>query len=300
MKTKIKTLNYTESLLFCLATLFNRDVTKLSFYTKEVENYLDTVYQQGIETLRKHQKLDRALMQDNLRVFDESTWYFVYKSFTRLSELTFNKDIKIVEKALDYDYKNFPDELWKYNNKDNFRPYKIFKFQLPPFVVYEENDSTKLIFFNEKVASEYSNYLEKKYEDLELHFVVERNNNIVHVAKKGTFIYFDSLIISSSKIILSAIKINEKEMLFWLCLAKCLIKIDTFFCPQMLNDYWIGRTENKFLLSGIILTFLLIIISGFLDIELLFNILVFLGLGLFYRFLWLIVEMRSRSLDFPR
>ncbi|EAZ88352.1 hypothetical protein [Crocosphaera chwakensis] len=246
MKTALKDLNYTEALLFCLATLFNRDITKLSFYTEKLENSSNTFYQQEVESLRKHQKLDRALMQDNLRVFDESTWYFVYKRFTRLSELTFNKD--------------------------NFRPYKIFKFQLPPFVVYEENDSTKLIFFNEKVASEYSNYLEKKYEDLELHFVVERNNNIVHVAKKGTFIYFDSLIISSSKIILSAIKINEKEMLFWLCLAKCLIKIDTFFCPQMLNDYWIGRTENKFLLSGIILTFLLIIISGFLDIELLFNI----------------------------
>ncbi len=300
MKTELKTLNYTEFLLFCLANLLNNDISKLSFYTEELYKYSDRFYQQGLETLKDYQKLDRNLMQDNLIVFSETTWYFVYKRFTRLSELSFNKDIQIIWGALDYDYKNFPDQLWKYNSEDSFRLYRIFKFQLPSFVVYEENDSTKLIFFDQEIASEYSNCLEKKYEDLELRFVVERNKNIVHVAREGTFVYFNPLRISSSKILLSAIRINETEILFWLCLAKCLMKIDTFFCPQMLNDYWIGRTEKKFLLSGILLTFLLIIISGFLDIEILFNILVFLGFGFFYRFLGLIVEIRSRSLDFPR
>ena len=105
---KLKSLNYTESWLFCATIIFKANLKKLSFYQLEPPQYSDYFYQQGLETISSHQKLDRQLLKDNQSViWIESTWYFFYKLFTRLQSEYPTEHGEIVWKALDYDYTNF-------------------------------------------------------------------------------------------------------------------------------------------------------------------------------------------------
>ncbi|ACB54399.1 hypothetical protein cce_5053 [Crocosphaera subtropica ATCC 51142] len=267
MKTEIKTLNYTESLLFCLATLFNRDITTLSVYTEQ-SSYSDDVYQQCLETLKSHQKLDRKLMQDNLQVFDESTWYFVYKRFTRLSELNFNKDIQIVWEALDYDYKNLPDQLWKYNSKDILQLYGI-TIKLPSFVVYIEKSRTKFIFFEKEMINICQNYLEDYFKPLDKEVVIEKHNHILWVSESipnpqifaNYAIYeIDQILITNLSIILYGFLI----LAYFVNLITSLTVSCFIFFLFVLTYRWVTDSLlTKFTLSDCLLYLILIFGVGF-------------------------------------
>ncbi len=229
--TLLKPLNYTESLLFCLANWL-KSIEKLSFYTLELQENSDYFYQQSIETIKKHQQLDRELMQNNLSlIHPELTWYFFYKHFTYLTELNPTEHGKIVWKALDYDYRNFPDELWKYNCKDSFRLYGI-KFSLPSFVVYQEELKTQLIFFDQQVADICQSYLERKYESIGLNSIVEGQGNIIQVA----------------------IEIPS-------------LGIKTFFHPEMINDYWMTRINRKVTIGASIIIFIFLGLAYLINLD---------------------------------
>ncbi len=231
MITKLKPLNHTESWLLCLAT-FLKSRNKLSFYTSELEEYSDYFYQPSIETIKNHQQLDRELMQDNLSlIYPESTWYFFYKHFTYLTQLNPTEHGEIVGKALDYDYRNFPDELWKYNRKDSFRLYGI-KCKLPSFVVYEDELKTQLIFFDQKVADICKSYLGRKYENLGMNSIVEGQGNIIQVATE----------IPS-------------------------FGIKTFFYPEMINDYWMTRIDRRLTIGASIIIFIVLGLAYLINLD---------------------------------
>ena len=246
--TLLNPLNYTESVLFCLAILLKSDVTKLSFYTGESENYLDYFYQQGLETIKNPQKLDREIMQNNLVVFAESTWYFVYKRFTYLYELNLIKDMQIVWDALDYDYRNFPDELWKYNSKDSFRLYGI-PIKLPSFVVYrdivyQEKLTTKFIFFEPEMANICKSYLENKYYKLlDMDVVIEQQEKTLYVPASISLetIPFPWVVLA----FLRSSGMSRVLLFKTMLLKKDTFEISTFFHPQMLVDYFIDKVDIK-------------------------------------------------------
>ncbi len=228
----IKPLNYTESWLFCATIIFKANLKNLSFYKIKLNQYSEHFYQQGLETISSHQKLDRQILKDNQSViWIESTWYFFYKYFTRLQSEYPTEHRKIIWKALDYDYRNFPDELWKYNCKDSFRLYGI-KCKLPSFVVYQEEVNTQLIFFDEKVADICKSYLERKYESIGLDSIVEGEGNIIQVATE----------IPS-------------------------LGIKTFFHPEMINDYWMTRINRKVTIGASIIIFIFLGLAYLINLD---------------------------------
>ena len=268
--TLIKPLNYTESLLFCLANWL-KSVEKLSFYTLELQENSDYFSQQSIETIKKHQQLDRELMQNNLSIIHpELTWYFFYKHFTYLTQLNPTKHGKIAWEALDYDYRNFPDELWKYNSQDSFRLYGI-PIKLPSFVVYrdivyQEKLTTKFIFFEQEMANRCKSYLETKYYRLlDMDVVIEQLGNTLYVPAS---ISLET--IPSQWVILAFLRSSgmSKVLLFkTMLLKKDTFEISTFFHPQMLVDYFIDKVDRKLTIGLSTILFLLLVFAFLINLN---------------------------------
>ncbi len=231
MKLQINNLNYTQSWLFCAATLLKSKINQLSFYTKELTQYSDYFYAESLKTLKNTQKFDRQLMQDNLSVISlESNWYFLYTYLTRLHQENPTEHGQIIWEALDYDYQNFPDELWKYNSKDSFRLYGI-KFKLPSFVVQEDELKTKLIFFDVEIANIVKSYLDGFYKHLEIDDVVEQQENIVYIVKETT------------------------------------LGTRTYFFPQKINYYWMDRIDRRLTIGASIIIFLFLVLAYLINLN---------------------------------
>ena len=231
MKPQIKTLNHTESWLFCAATLLKSKINQLSFYTKELTQYSDDFYAESLETLKNPQKFDRQLMKENQSLICfVSNWYFLYTYLTRLHQENPTEHGQIIWEALDYDYQNFPDELWKYNFKDSFRLYGI-KFKLPSFVVQDDELKTKLIFFDVEIANIVKSYLDGFYKHLGIDDVVEQQENIVYIVKETT------------------------------------LGIRTYFFPQKINDYWTERIDRRLTIGASIIIFLFLVLAYLINLN---------------------------------
>ncbi len=229
--TNMNQLNYTESWLLCTATLLKKKINCLSFYSQDLSQYSDDFYHEGLETIKNHQKLDRQMMKDNQAVIGNGgNWYFFYTYLTRLHQENPTEHWKIIWEALDYDYQKFPDELWKYNFKDNFRLSGI-KFKLPLFVVQEDEIKTKLIFLDLRVANICQMYLKRFYKSLGIDEVVEQQENIVYVVKETP------------------------------------LGTRTYFFPQKINYYWMERINRRLNIGASIIIFLFLVLAKLINLS---------------------------------
>ncbi|MDJ0511307.1 MAG: hypothetical protein QNJ64_18945 [Crocosphaera sp.] len=171
------------------------------------------------------------MMKDNQVVMSLSdNWYYFYKYITQLHLENPTEHGEIIWKALAYDYRNFPDELWKYNFQDSFRLYGI-KFKLPVFVVQESEIKTKLIFFDLRAANIYQRYLKEFYKSLDIDEVVEQQENIVYIVKENP------------------------------------LGIRTYFFPQKINYYWMDRINRRLNLAASIIICLFLAFAYLLNLS---------------------------------